>query len=107
MAFVGKGKLQKCNIWFGTHGVISPAHTDPFWNILVQVKGTKYVRLYPHEVGRCCLYPAIGTKQPNTSIVENFEDPDLNQFPLVKDANEHQDTREVMLHPGDALFIPM
>jgi len=48
------------NIWLGPSSTISPCHTDPHHNILAQVFGRKYVRLFaPEETAR--MYP-MGVK---------------------------------------------
>lgn len=98
----GKGHVYRVNIWLGgVDGTSSNCHYDPFNNMLCQIFGSKNVILFPPEAEEF-LYPALGTVQKNTSLV-NFEDPDQQLFPQFKNC---PGGLSVTLEAGDALFIP-
>lgn len=128
----GKGCLYRSNIWFGgAKGTASPCHIDPFENLLCQVVGTKQVTLFAPALGLSHLYPAVGTVQANTSLVD-MEKPNLIVHPLYREAVEmlnaqrsgksnvpapassnveSEGTTEMLggrgtLYPGDAVYVP-
>ena len=95
----GKGSIYKVNLWLGSN-TSSPCHHDPFQNILCQVFGKKHVVLFAPDQ-RDYLYPAYGTLQRNTSLVD-IRNPDQLLHPLFANVTGFSCT----LEDGDAVFIP-
>jgi len=91
------------NVWMGTGGTRTPLHFDSYDNMLVQVVGAKYVRIYGKEETTKLYVSKDSThaSQGNMSAVD-CEREDWEKHPLSKDAKY----KEVVLMPGDAIFIP-
>nr|XP_027186305.1 lysine-specific demethylase JMJ30-like [Cicer arietinum] len=79
--FAGGGELRPLNAWFGPAGTVTPLHHDPHHNILAQVVGKKYIRLYPASMSDE-LFPYSGTMLSNSSQVFRFLNCKIELFPV-------------------------
>ncbi|KAJ3484305.1 hypothetical protein NLG97_g7086 [Lecanicillium saksenae] len=123
-----KSKLEmpQVNAWFGPPTTITPLHTDGYTNLLCQVVGTKYVRLYPPQAGRA-MRPRSrdenGIDMSNTSAIDigalegwdkciddtmERDDDAAEKYKIeLRDSLKDIEYFECILEPGDTLLIPM
>ncbi|KAK7049357.1 hypothetical protein VNI00_005958 [Paramarasmius palmivorus] len=107
------------NGWLGPKGTVSPAHTDPYYNLFVQVVGRKTVWVAPPALSKY-MYPYKA--QQNENPASNITSPSLcntsrvdvfthglgdDRFPdFWKHVIKDELTMHATLEPGDLLFLP-
>jgi hypothetical protein len=105
-AVLDAAAIGSTNAWVGTAGTVTRAHFDSYDNVLCQVVGYKFVRVFAPADGPF-LYPLAKTgagaeaAQGNVSAVD-VEAPDADAHPLFARATPF----DAVLGPGDALVIP-
>ncbi|KAI4381252.1 hypothetical protein MLD38_007344 [Melastoma candidum] len=97
--FAGGGELKSMNALFGPSGTVTPLHHDPHHNILAQVVGSKYVRLYSSSFSEE-LYPYNDTMLVNSSQVDL--DAINKEFPKILDLEFY----DCILEAGEMLYVP-
>eukprot|EP00887_Chlorella_sp_A99_P001766 scaffold19.g1766.t1 len=101
---LGDGEVQAINAWYGPPGTITPLHTDPHHNLLCQVVGRKYIRLYAPE-HTAALYPQTTGLLTNNSTIDLddlAEEESAARFPGFADAP----FADLVLEAGQMLYIP-
>ncbi|PTB70902.1 Clavaminate synthase-like protein [Trichoderma citrinoviride] len=112
-------QVPQLNAWFGPAKTITPLHTDGYHNLLCQVVGTKYVRLYAPEETRW-LRPRgteHGVDMSNTSeldvgVLEGWDEEEEEEGGVVDWESVREELKgvpywETVLGPGDTLVIPI
>ena len=88
---------QKQFVWFGPQGALSPVHRDKLNVLMTQVMGRKRVKLISsHALHRMYNFESFFSEV-------DIERPDLERYPLFAGLR----ILDVVLQPGDALFIPV
>jgi hypothetical protein len=92
---------RNARFWLSPCGTLTPLHRDVAENIFLQIAGRKRFLLYPPAASGWLYSNPFRSALPNFSQVD-AENPDYDRFPLCRDVAPV----EVLLGPGDALYLP-
>ncbi|KAJ3059894.1 Lysine-specific demethylase 8, partial [Podochytrium sp. JEL0797] len=88
--------------WFGPGGTVSPIHSDPYHNVLAQIVGSKYLRIYNAQ-DTDAVYPETTHLGHNSRVDVDAPQQVLEkQFPKFVAAQCWQ----TILKEGELLYIP-
>ena len=97
-------ELSPANVWIGTRGTVTSLHSDPSDNLLCQVAGYKYFRLYALDQT-----PKLYATTQRANNTNSFgTSPIRCELPLPPEHSLAEDAEYVegILAPGDMLFLP-
>ncbi len=106
-----KAPVTDYNLWLGVGGHTTCLHCDAFDGILIQLLGTKRILLFPpRQLPNLYAFPIsshlwAGLKRRASYSQVYPEQPDFESFPRFRAALQQK--CEVVLNPGDVLFIPV
>ncbi len=98
------------NVWIGPGGHTSCLHYDPMDGLLMQMHGSKRVILFPpsqtYNLYPVPLYRQLRHGLTLRSVYSQLypDNPDYQAFPKFRKAEMFR--QEVVLNPGDVLFLP-
>ena len=91
----------RVNAWLGPAGTLSPLHYDRYHNLLCQVVGSKYIRLYAPDQSDS-LYPHTSGPHKVSSQIVEVDDADHEKYPKFGSAPYC----DLVLNAGECLYIP-
>lgn len=101
--FLQTNAISCSNLWMNITQSRSSTHYDPHHNLLCVVAGCKQVVLWPPSATEF-LYPMSVCGEASNHSAVDLVQPNFKVHPRAKHAWDH--CRKVLLHAGDALFIP-
>ena len=107
---LGLNPVTPLYLWVGAAGHTTCLHYDPFDGTLMQLHGSKHIILFPPSQ-LYNLYPFSilnhlqhGLKRRSTYSQVYPDRPDFDAFPKLRQALQYR--QDVVLNPGEMLFIP-